>query len=148
MDKMGRPMNAAIGRIFNQLDALMSEGPDTSGSYDHLSQVLGPEYSGRIRCRPGHTSMSYWSETSISSQTFGVVSQEELEEALARADHAATRADRAEERAFHLKDIVRDMMSTLSVWFGVTGFEDKLARIPAPAPIFDDDDDDVDLGNF
>ena len=68
------------------------------------------------------------------------------------------RADRVEEHTSHLKGIVRDMMSTLSMCFGVMDFEDMLARIPASAsasaptlalaPAPDDDDDDVDLGDF
>ena len=68
---------------------------------------------------------------------------------MAWADHAATWADQAEEHAFHLEGIVRDMMSMLSTYFKVTSFEDMLARIPALAPASDnDDDDDVDLGDF
>ena len=54
--------------------------------------------------------MSYWSEVSISSQTFDIVSWKELEEALAWANHAAIQADQAEERASHLEGIVRDMV--------------------------------------
>ena len=85
-DKKDRPMNTAIERIFvnnnwsmismisiiaflmrfylnlqlqEQLDVLASEGPNTSNPLDNLSRVLGLEHSGRIHCRPGHTSMSY-----------------------------------------------------------------------------------------
>ncbi|KAG1347620.1 hypothetical protein COCNU_06G014490 [Cocos nucifera] len=95
-----------------------------------------------------------------SSQTFGDVNRKELEEVLARADHAATQTDRAEEHASHLEGIVRDMISMLSAYFGVTGFEDMLAHIsasaltlaPAPAPTLapgdDNDDNDVDLSDF
>ena len=55
---------------------------------------------------------------------------------------------------------MRDMMSTLSVRFEVTGFEDMLVCIPAPAPLAPtparaparapslSDDDDVDLRDF
>ncbi|EHA8590039.1 hypothetical protein COCNU_scaffold014566G000030 [Cocos nucifera] len=134
-------MNATIRHIFDQLDMLASEGPDTSGLHDHLSQVLEPEHSGRIQC-----------------------SRKELEEALTWADHAMTRTDQAEKHASHLKGIMRDMMSMLSMHFGVTDFEDMLVRIPAsalalalalaptPGPAFgdndDDDDNDVDLGDF
>ncbi|EHA8591318.1 hypothetical protein COCNU_scaffold043140G000010 [Cocos nucifera] len=50
--------------------------------------------------------MSYWSEASISSQTFDIVSREELKEALAWADHAATQANRAEKHASHLQGII------------------------------------------
>ena len=104
--------------------------------------------------------MSYWSKASISSQTFDVVSQEELEEALAWVDHAAMRTDRIEKRASYLKNIIRDMVSTLSAHFrdAFTDFEDMLARIPTPAPpapalalahaLSPGDDDDVDLGDF
>ncbi|EHA8590137.1 hypothetical protein COCNU_scaffold015392G000010 [Cocos nucifera] len=115
-DAEGRP---------DQLNTLVSEGPDTSGPHDHLSQ-------------------------------------EELEEALARVDHAVMQTDWAEERASHLESIMRDMMSTLNVHFGVTDFEDMLAHISAPtaAPTLTsalapastlapgDNDDDVDLGDF
>ncbi|KAG1330946.1 hypothetical protein COCNU_02G009140 [Cocos nucifera] len=124
----------------DQLDVLVSEDPDTSDPHDHLSQILGPKHSGRIRC-----------------------SRKELEAALAWADHAATRADWAEERTSHLADIVRDMVSMLSVRFGgvFMSFGDILACIPSPAlapapapappptrgPSLGDDDD-VDLGDF
>ncbi|EHA8589391.1 hypothetical protein COCNU_scaffold009604G000010 [Cocos nucifera] len=107
--------------------------------------------------------MSYCSEVSVSSQTSNVISWEELEEALTQADHATTRADWAEERASHLEGIVRDMIPTLSAHFGIIGFEDMLAHIPAqalalvPAPARasalahnddDNNDDDVDLEDF
>ncbi|EHA8586875.1 hypothetical protein COCNU_scaffold001097G000030 [Cocos nucifera] len=139
----------------DQLDALTSESSDTSGPHDHLSLVLGSKHSRRIRCRPEHTLTSYWSEASVSSQTSGAVSRKELEAVLAWADHAATWADQTEERASHLEDIMRDMVSTLSTYFegAFMGFEDMLVRIPAPAlpparaSSFEDDDD-VDLGDF
>ena len=69
---------------------------------------------------------------------------------MAWADHAATRIDRAEEHASHLKGIVRDMMSMLSMHFRVMGFKNMLAHIStlAPAPTSGDDDDNIDLGDF
>ena len=51
---------------------LASEGPDTSGPHDHLSQVLRLEHSGRIRCRPKHTPTSYWSEVSAPHMLLGL----------------------------------------------------------------------------
>ncbi|EHA8588859.1 hypothetical protein COCNU_scaffold006899G000020 [Cocos nucifera] len=148
----------------DQLDALTSERSDTSGPHDHLSLILGHEHSGRIRCRLRHTSTSYWSEVSISLQTFNIVSGKELEVALAWVDHAVMQADQAEERASHLEGIVRDMVLMLNAYFGGTfmGFEDMLARIPTAAPPTlaaapalapartpcPRDDDDVDLGDF
>ncbi|EHA8589584.1 hypothetical protein COCNU_scaffold011181G000010 [Cocos nucifera] len=100
--------------------------------------------------------------------------KEEFKEVLAWANHAAMWADWTEEHASHPKNIMRDMMLMLSIYFGgaFMSFEDILACIPALAPLapsstlapppasaptpalalahapFPDDDDDIDLEDF
>ncbi|KAG1342376.1 hypothetical protein COCNU_05G006050 [Cocos nucifera] len=109
--------------------------------------------------------MNYWSEVSISSHAFDVVSQEQLEEASARPDQATAWVAYAEERTSHLKSILSIMLMRLSSYFeaNFAGLEDMLADVPALAPTApppstpaprarapspDDDDDDIDLRNF
>ena len=81
---------------------LASEGLNTSDPLDHLSQVLGPKHSERIRCRPKYISMSYWSMVSISSHAFGVVSQEHLDETFMKVAQFQECASQAEKHTSQL----------------------------------------------
>ncbi|KAG1363906.1 hypothetical protein COCNU_11G007330 [Cocos nucifera] len=117
--------------------------------------------------------MSYWSEVSVFSYAFDVVSWEQLEEALAQATQATAWVDQAmmwaahvEERISHSEGILSAMVMRLSMHFRAdfVGLRDILADVPAPptpappastlAPTpsarapSSDDDDDVDLGDF
>ena len=108
---------------------LASKGTDTFSPYDHLSQVFVPEHSGRIRCRLGHTSMSYWSETSISLHTSGVVSREQLDEVLVQAAQD-------EKHASQLQSVMSTLMTQLSAHFraNFSSIQDMLASVSALAP--------------
>jgi hypothetical protein len=132
-----------------------SQGPDTSGPDDYLSRVLGPEHSGRIRCRPGQTPTSYWSGASSSSLhvSGGAITQEQLDSALAQAEQRASQAEQralqaqqdasqaqqdaalARQESSQLQSIMAAMVSQLSTTFGddFSRFHEMLASFPASA---------------
>ena len=82
------------------METLDAEEDDNLGSNDHLSQVLGGEHSGRVRCRPGKNIVPtrYWGTSSASQLSSNSDSAAHAEAVRARSEAAEVKKMMMEER--------------------------------------------------